>query len=143
MKKLILLLLLSTKTFAADLSYCPDKIVCTQKGNINSCQMIGGNSELWENIWTNGKIQDATYIFQYATGVYKVDPRTAGGNHTTCNYFYSSGNVVINMSVFAKQSANLEAHATSGTDWLVGGSIAQCMNPNPTAKDCPYNSFHR
>jgi hypothetical protein len=142
MKKLILLLLLSSNTFAANLSYCPDKIVCTQKGNINSCEMVGGNPEAWENMWTNGKIQNATYIFQYAMGVYRVNPHKAS-NQTSCNYFLASGNTVTNINVSLKQSANLIAHATSDTDWMIAGSIAQCMNPNPTAKDCPYNSFDR
>ena len=97
----------SAKEVSEDHIFCPEKIDCSEEGNIGSCKAVGDNLNYWGKMQENGRIIKGAYIFQAATSSYQVPSNWI--DESRCDYYIrdESGNLKT-IGLRVKEGANLE-----------------------------------
>lgn len=94
---LILFLLYSSLSLSEQLIKCPDKIICENNDDLNSCTMRGGNTEKWKFFYfPYDLIRSGEYIFNSATAGIRSAPMKYA---TACAYVQYSQNARITLNI--------------------------------------------
>lgn len=145
MKQLAITLLIfgfSNMVYASDESIynCPQKIVCSEVNNINSCNVVWGSYNYLRleqgKLSSASRIESGTYEFEKAQAPYDADQNSYGH----CSYRYKV-NIMIAKYIFMYLTGFNATTSREGNDsWVMtakenDGVLANCYSDDPA--NCP------
>lgn len=115
------------------LFYCPQKIECSEKGNVQSCRVYGSNLEYWniDSLQPNAPITQGTYKFASAGSTYQQP--NPDDNYAGCSYQNVTNRMANYIGISAKKSAYIEAAFDDSQSWRGQGYSVGC-----SGDDCPF-----
>jgi len=93
--------------------YCPEKIVCAEDGNVESCKYLVDGDYYWDEIEAPNGVAAGTYNFFKATSLYHDPPQY----RETVGCLYKQTGNGREVKLKPKIQANLEAFYDKNTKW--------------------------
>tara|TARA_R110000868_G_scaffold301241_2_gene561676 strand:+ start:283 stop:1140 length:858 start_codon:yes stop_codon:yes gene_type:complete len=117
--------------------YCPQSVVCSNDGRLDSCKPIGGNQEYWnvDEMIEDGRVSKAEYTFFNAASSYQTP--IPNRMYANCQYLLKTPSGLKMITLNSKKSLTyIEGSFDDSKYWKINGYNADCQGESPGL--CPF-----